>query len=221
MDVMFLIYKITNTVNGKIYIGSHRTSNIDDGYMGSGTLIKKAIKNYGIDCFLKEILYIFNNPEDMVKKEREIVNETFLRRRDTYNLEIGGSGGKFWTKELRLKMSESKKGSIPWNKGKKLGPLSEEHKQKLSEALSGEKNPMYNKPAYYNMTEEEKERWKKNISKGNQGKKRTKEHKKKYSETASKRIWLVNKDGEVSHTTNPEDERLKSPEWKRGRKWRD
>lgn len=221
MDVMFLIYKITNTVNGKIYIGSHRTSNIDDGYMGSGTLIKKAIKNYGIDCFLKEILYIFNNPEDMVKKEREIVNETFLKRRDTYNLEIGGSGGKFWTKELRLKMSESKKGSIPWNKGKKLGPLSEEHKQKLSEALSGENNPMYNKPSYYNMTEEEKERWKKNISKGNRGKKRTKEHKKKYSETASKRIWLVNKDGEVSHTTNPEDERLKSPEWKRGRKWKD
>jgi len=220
MEVKFLIYKITNKVNNKIYIGSHRTTDINDNYMGSGTLLKKAIKIYGIDCFLKEILYIFNNPEDMVKKERELVNEDFLKRRNTYNLEIGGLGGKIWTKKLRLKMSESKKGSIPWNKGKKLGPLSEEHKRKLSESLSGENNPMYNRPPYYNMTEEEKQKWKENISKGNKGKKRTEKHKKNYSDAASKRIWIVNKDGEVSHTTNPDDERLKSGEWKRGRKWK-
>ena len=40
-----VVYQITNLINGKIYIGVHSTDDINDGYMGSGDLIKMAIKN--------------------------------------------------------------------------------------------------------------------------------------------------------------------------------
>ena len=56
-----VIYKITNIVNGKFYIGKHSTLDINDSYMGSGVAIKKAIKKYGKENFTKEILFEFEN----------------------------------------------------------------------------------------------------------------------------------------------------------------
>lgn len=89
----YLVYKITNTKTNKIYVGVHRTSDINDGYMGSGNLVKKAIRKHGIDNFTKEILYDFDNPEDMFMMEAEIVDGEFVCRGDTYNMKIGGCGG--------------------------------------------------------------------------------------------------------------------------------
>jgi len=92
---IYTIYKTTNTVNGKIYIGSHK-QNINEElyfYIGSGKYFKRALNKYGEDKFFKKIIHVFDNSEDMYDMEAEIVNQEFIDRRDTYNIKLGGLGG--------------------------------------------------------------------------------------------------------------------------------
>lgn len=88
----YTIYKITNKKTGEIYIGQHVTSDLDDSYMGSGVRILNAIAKYGRENFIKEILYVFDNFEEMDQEEAELVNEEFIKRSDTYNITLGGTG---------------------------------------------------------------------------------------------------------------------------------
>lgn len=74
-------------------MGVHSTQNLDDGYLGSGKVLRRAIKKYGIENFTKKILEYFDNVDDLLRRESEIVNETFIQRSDTYNIKLGGSGG--------------------------------------------------------------------------------------------------------------------------------
>ena len=87
------MYEVKNNINGKIYVGVHKTKRLDDGYMGSGKIIISAIRKYGIENFSKTILEKFNSEEEMLYKESQIVTDEFLDREDVYNLRRGGTGG--------------------------------------------------------------------------------------------------------------------------------
>ena len=89
----YTVYKTTNRINGKFYIGSHKTKNPNDAYLGSGKYLKYAIEKYGRDNFVKEVLFVFDNPTDMYAKEAELVNIDFIAETNTYNLKQGGFGG--------------------------------------------------------------------------------------------------------------------------------
>lgn len=87
------IYKTTCIINGKFYIGMHSTSNLDDGYMGSGKRLKRSLKKYGIENHIKEILEFLNDRKILAEREEEIVNEQLLEDNLCMNLKTGGTGG--------------------------------------------------------------------------------------------------------------------------------
>ena len=101
----YIVYKTTCLVNGKIYIGVHRTEdpNVFDGYIGCGmtsanpalhrTVFHKAVHKYGYHNFKRETLYVFDHKKPAYKKEAEIVTPEFIAMNDNYNTAIGGGGG--------------------------------------------------------------------------------------------------------------------------------
>lgn len=121
-----LVYKITNLINGKIYIGIHSTEDINDLYMGSGVNIKKSIARHGVENFKKEILYNFDNYDDMIAMEIKLVNEEFILRTDTYNAALGGYGAPYKmehrhdSEEIRAKISAGTKAGMTTESKKKI-----------------------------------------------------------------------------------------------------
>lgn len=123
--MFYIIYKTINTVNNKFYIGKHKTNMLEfDGYLGSGKILKQAIKKYGKEKFIRETLYVFGTNKEASLKEAEILTRKFLIENadKSYNLHVGGVGGagyividengepkfeeKFISEEKRKEMSE-------------------------------------------------------------------------------------------------------------------
>lgn len=85
------IYKITNLINGKIYIGKDESDRLN--YFGSGKIIKSAINKYGLANFKKEILEICNNREKLCEREKFWIKQVNTKSPIGYNIANGGNGG--------------------------------------------------------------------------------------------------------------------------------
>jgi group I intron endonuclease len=181
----FYIYKITNKINNRIYIGKRKTWNSinEDEYFGSGTLLKRSIKKYGIENFIKEIIEICDEI-NINERERYWIN--FYNSTDMkigYNIALGGDGGDLITNHPNREYILSKR------VGRKV-KFSDEHKRKISESKKGEKNPSYGKT----YSEEEKKKlrdkmkgrkmsddFRNKVSEGRKGIKFSDEHRKNLS----------------------------------------
>ena len=87
------IYKTTNIITGKFYVGMHSTFNTNDDYLGSGKILWYSIKKYGKENHKKEILEFCKNKIELKKRENEIVNEDMIHDKMCMNLMRGGQGG--------------------------------------------------------------------------------------------------------------------------------
>jgi hypothetical protein len=120
--VFYTIYKTTNLINGKIYIGKHKAENINDDYLGSGKHLGHAIEKYGIENFKKEIIFVFDNEAEMNAKEAELVTEEFVKEDTNYNLCPGGKGGWGYINSNSLNTYEGKPELDKWKLVNLAGP---------------------------------------------------------------------------------------------------
>ena len=133
------IYKITNTINGKSYIGQTIQdavkTRIRDHLTGNGNrIVKHAIAKYGEDAFVFEILHDGIIPEFLDTLEIEAIQNFNTIAPNGYNLDTGGNRNKTRSEETKRKLSKANKGKPGPNKGK---TFSEEHRRKISEAHKG------------------------------------------------------------------------------------
>jgi len=170
------VYVTTNIVNGKQYVGDHSTNDLNDEYLGSGNLIRHAIKKYKRENFKRKILKLFETKQEAFNDQELYIKKFKTLVPNGYNLSpSGGHGtnGGYLSEETKRKIGVSLSKSI---KGRKL---SEIHKQRLSEAHKGIKH-----------TEETKKKLSE-LKKGQipwiKGRHHTKETKRKISESGKGR----------------------------------
>lgn len=197
-----MIYKTTNRSNGRYYIGQHQTENKEDSYLGSGLVLKEAIAKYGRENFTREILRECGCKEEMNRVEAEVL----CKHMDDplcYNLSPGGQGGFLgvdaikkaslsWTPERRLDYSKRMAGNEKLKVTRKLKAgtkRTDEEKQKISQALTGKKQPAetIEKRRQKHIGRKNTDETKRKMSEAKKGKVFTAEHRAKLSEAAKNR----------------------------------
>lgn len=126
------IYKTTCKVTGRYYIGMHSTSNLEDGYIGSGRRLWLSINKHGKENHTKEILEFLPDRQALKARERELVNEDQLIDPMCMNLQLGGEGG-FSTVEHQLKCSAAGGRTTNPEKSKKASEKMKESNRKMME----------------------------------------------------------------------------------------
>lgn len=129
---MYCIYRITNNINGKAYIGKHQYFNENDPmgkYKGSGKILKQAYSKYGVENFSIEILKSRIPSEEVNEREKEYIAAERAFGKAQYNIQKGGQGG--WILDFNKKDSEEYK---KWHEQMLKMNRSEERRKKLSEA---------------------------------------------------------------------------------------
>ena len=99
------LYKTTCIITGRWYIGMHSTSNLEDGYMGSGKRLRRSIRKYGKENHIVEILEFFEYRELLIEAEKKVITSEMLTDNNCMNLKAGGNGG-YFNKEHYKKTSK-------------------------------------------------------------------------------------------------------------------
>jgi hypothetical protein len=99
------LYKTTNMINNKFYVGMHSTDNLDDGYIGSGHMLWFSIRKYGKKNFKREFLEFFENRFLLKEREKNYVDENFIKDPMCMNLITGGGEGGFHDVNHMIKCS--------------------------------------------------------------------------------------------------------------------
>ena len=143
-----IIYKTTNLIDGKIYIGKAQGIRVANGYLGSGVWIKRAIKKYGKENFKRDTIDISASIDEQNLKEMFWINFYNARNPEIgYNILEGGKGGDTLStnpnkKAILKKMSLAKEGFKNPNYGK---VFSSETKLKMSISAKNRDNHFFGK----------------------------------------------------------------------------
>lgn len=195
-----IIYKTTNLVTNQIYVGKDLHNN--PKYLGSGIKLIYAIKHYGRECFVKEVLEECLDPKDWVEREKYWIKELNAIK-NGYNLAEGGTGGntrkgfsELEYKEYIKKMQQGRKNSqkVIESYNKKKGIPRPQHSEKLKALYkSGAIKP-------HNLGKITPEDVRKKISEGNKGKSLSDIHKEKIAKSKHKKVKAFTLTGEYIET---------------------